>query len=189
MNKTTQPIRNRKKIDELFTYLKGKSDRDYMIAKMQFNTARRISDIVGLKVCDFIKPDGAFLEYVTIKEKKTDKEAKIAINSTLKTALSDYIKKEDLSYESYLFPSRKGNNKPVTLTQIHRIFQDAGRALGLEDFGTHSLRKTWGFFCYKETKNIALIMDAYNHRSEKETLKYIGISQDAKDILFMNIKF
>jgi len=189
MNKTTQPIRSRRKINELFTYLRGKNYRDFMIAKVQFNTARRISDIVGLRVSDFVDADGKLRDYITIVEKKTKKEAKIAINQALETALRDYIKSMDLQYEDYLFPSRKGVNRPLSITQVHRIFQEAGGALGIEDFGTHSLRKSWGYFCYKETRNIALIMDAYNHSSEKITLKYIGINQEAKDVLYMNIQF
>ena len=38
MNKATQPIRDAKKVNELLAYLRGKSERDFMIAKMQLNT-------------------------------------------------------------------------------------------------------------------------------------------------------
>jgi integrase len=58
MNKTTQPIKDRRRINEILTYLRGKSERNYMIAKIQLNTARRISDIVNLKVSDFLTPAG-----------------------------------------------------------------------------------------------------------------------------------
>jgi integrase len=189
MNKTTQPVKSRKVLDRLLIYLKGKSTRDYMIAKVQLNTARRISDIVTLKVSDFVNRDGRLKEYITFIEKKTQKIAKIAINQELQTAILGYIKSEKLEHDDYLFQSRKGKNKPLSVTQVHRIFQEAAEALNLEDFGSHSLRKTWGYFCYKETRNIALIMDAYNHHSEKVTLRYIGISQDDRDVLFMNIRF
>ena len=36
-----------------------------MIAKMQLNTARRISDIVRLKVSDFVYPNGKLREHLT----------------------------------------------------------------------------------------------------------------------------
>lgn len=189
MNYTTEPVRDMKKIKEIFAYLKGKNLRDYMIAKTQFNTALRISDILKLKVSDFLNPDFTSKEYLTLTEKKTDKEKMIAVNQPLKTSIEEYVKKKELTYSSYLFQSRKSQNKPISTTQAHRIFQDVGKALGIEKFNTHSLRKSWGYFAYKETKNIALIMDAYNHTSEKDTLRYIGINQDQKNLLYLKIKF
>lgn len=189
MNKATHPIRDAKKVNELLAYLRGKSERDFMIAKMQLNTARRISDIVRLKVSDFVYPNGKLREHLTITEQKTQKEARIVLNAPLQRAIIDYIREEGLKYDDYMFKSRKGKNRPLSTTQVHRIFQDAGQALGLEHFGSHSLRKTWGYVCYKRTKNIALIMQVYNHASEKVTLRYIGITQEDMDVMYMDIRF
>lgn len=91
MNKATQPIRDAKKVNELLAYLRGKSERDFMIAKMQLNTARRISDIVRLKVSDFVYPNGKLREHLTITECKTQKEARIVLNTPLQRAIIDYI--------------------------------------------------------------------------------------------------
>ena len=189
MNKVTQPIRSKKKIDELLAYLKGKNYRDYMIAKIQLNTARRISDIIKLKVSDILKEDYTLKQYITIQEQKTKKIARIVINQSIQESIQDYILSKNMCYDDYLFQSRKGENNPITTTQAHRIFQDARQAINLRNLGTHSLRKTWGYFCYQETHNIALIMDVYNHSSEKITLRYIGITQKDKDYMHMLIKF
>lgn len=189
MNKTTEPIRDNKKLQELFLYLKGKNIRNYVLAKVQLNTALRISDVVVLSVKDVMHRSGNFREYIAIKERKTGKERHIAINNSLKTVLKSYIKEYDLQYEDYLFPSRKSANGHITTTQAHRIFQDAGNALHIDNFNSHSLRKTWGFKAYKETKNIALIMQVYGHTSATQTLKYIGITQSDKDILYNKIQF
>lgn len=189
MNITTEPIRDPKKLNELFVYLKGKNDRDYVMAKVQLNTALRISDIVPLKVRDFIHESGYYREYMTVKEKKTQKVKNIAINGALKNTLRQYISKNNLQYDSYLFPSRKGSDQHISTTQAHRIFQAAGSALHLDHFNSHSLRKTWGYNAYKKTKNIALIMQVYNHTSVEQTLKYIGITQTDKDTLYNLIQF
>lgn len=83
----------------------------------------------------------------------------------------------------------KPPNKPVTTTQIHRVFQDTALALHIDNFNTHSLRKTWGYYAYKETKNIALIMEVYGHTTVRQTMKYIGITQSDKDRLYNTIEF
>ena len=92
MNKTTEPIRDKKKLQELFAYLKGKNMRDYVMAKTQLNTALRISDIVPLRVCDFFHQSGYFREYIALKEQKTGKEKHIAINTAFISTLKIYIK-------------------------------------------------------------------------------------------------
>jgi len=57
----------------------------------------------------------------------------------------------------------------------------SAEAVGIENFGTHSLRKTWGYWTYKMSRyNIGLIMDTFNHSSQRITLRYIGVNQDQK---------
>jgi integrase len=43
------------------------------------------------------------------------------------------------------------------------------------------MRKTFGYFLYKNNTPMAIIQDLLNHSSEKETLRYIGITQNDKD--------
>lgn len=44
--------------------------------------------------------------------------------------------------------------------------------------GTESLRKTWGYYVYEETKDIYLVMKVLNKYTIEETLKYIGCLED-----------
>lgn len=187
MNMTTEPIRDPKLLQDLLAYLKGKNERNYVMAKIQLNTALRISDIVTLKVSDFMHPSGNFREYITVKERKTKKNKHIAINKALKTTLKSYISANNLEYDSYLICSRKGGH--ISTTQAHRIYSNAGLALHIDSFNSHSLRKTWGLNAYKKTHNLALIMQIYNHSSIDHTMRYIGITQKDKDTLYNQIQF
>lgn len=189
MNKRTEPVREMKTINAIFAYLKGRSLRNYLMAKVELNTAFRISDVLKLKVSDFVGDNGEIKDWLTLNEQKTKKQRRTAINSSLKQAIQEYLNKYDPDIDSYLFTSRKGHNKPISTTQAHRIYQDVAVVLHLESFGSHSLRKSWGYFAYKKTKNIALIMEVYNHASEKITLRYIGIQQKDHDDLYNQIKF
>ena len=195
MNITTEPIKNKKQLYAILGYLKECSSsrsqvrlRNFVIAKTQLNTALRISDVLPLKVSDVMHLSGNFRKYINLKEDKTGHHQRIATNDSLKSTFRLYIKEMCLEYDDYLFPGQTRYN-PVTTTQIHRVFQATALALHIDNFNTHSLRKTWGYYAYKETKNIALIMEVYGHTTVRQTMKYIGITQSDKDRLYNTIEF
>lgn len=185
-----EPIKDKKKVEALLTYLKGKNERDWLLGKFQLNTGLRISDVVKVKVIDLLTEKLNFKDYFVLHEQKTNKEKKIKLNDTIKTALKVYIKQNKLEQNSYIFISRKGLNEHITVTQAYRILKDGANSIRIENFGTHSLRKTWGYWTYKSSSyNIGLIMDTFNHSSQKITLRYIGIDQEAKDELYSLVQF
>ncbi len=180
---TVEPIREKIKIRQLYQYLNGSDPKYALIFKFGINTGLRISDIIPLKVKDIFNEKWQFREYLILKEKKTAKEKKIKLNETLRKCFQQYVKTQRLSPEDYLFQSRKGGY--LGRIQIYRVLREAAAAVGIENFGTHSLRKTWGYWTYKISKyNIGLIMDTFNHSSPGITLRYIGINQDQKDELY-----
>lgn len=188
---TVEPIKDKKKIGDFLTYLKGKNQRDYTLAKFQLNTGLRVSDVVPIKASDIFTEKGNFKNYFVLSEKKTGKEKKIKLNDELKKSLKEYVEDKGLNYNDYLFESRKKTERIyISTTQAYRVLKKAAIAVGIEDFGTHSLRKTWGYWTYKASRyNIGLIMDTFNHSSQSITLKYIGITQEEKDELYSLVQF
>ncbi|WP_026486601.1 tyrosine-type recombinase/integrase [Caldanaerobius polysaccharolyticus] len=185
---TVEPIRNKLKIKRMYYYLNEKDPKYGLLFKFGLNTGLRISDILPIKVKDIFNSDGEFRDYLVIKEKKTKKEKKIKLNNALRKAIKDYVEQQRLSPDSYLFHSRKGSY--FGRVQAYRVLKEAANACGIENFGTHSLRKTWGYWTYKMSKyNIGLIMDTFNHSNQSITLRYIGVSQDQKDELYSLVQF
>ncbi len=185
---TVEPIRDKLKIDEMYYHLASKDPKYGLLFKFGLNTGLRISDILPLKLKDLQNSDGQFREYLTIIEKKTGKEKKIKINASLSHEILNYIEKERITWDSYLFVSRKG--RYVGRVQAYRVLKYTADSVGVENFGTHSLRKTWGYWTYKISNyNVGLIMDTFNHSSPSVTLRYIGISQDQKDELYTMVQF
>ncbi len=185
---TVEPIRSKMKIKQMYHYLKGKDDKYALLFKFGLNTGLRISDLLPLKVKNVYLENGSFKEYLIIKEKKTSKEKKIKINNALQMVLSEYMKDHHLAKEDYLFPSQKGGH--IGRVQSYRFLREAAEIVGIENFGTHSLRKTWGYWTYNLSKfNIGLIMDTFNHSNQRITLRYIGINQDQKDDLYTLVQF
>ena len=188
-NKKTLPIKDMKKVDAFLKLTMAAGDKYYVIAKFQLNTGLRIVDVIQRRVSDIILEGGRFREYLTLKEQKTQKEKQIKLNDELKRCLKKYIDDNNLPYDSFLFPGTKKDTH-ITYVQVWRVFTDSSKQLSIELFGTHSLRKTWGYFSYKASKhNIGLIMAMFNHTSERETLRYIGIDQEEKDLLYSTVRF
>lgn len=180
---TVQPIRDMKKIKQMYNYLTKNNPKYAVLFKMGINTGLRVSDIIPIKISDIYRNDFKFKEHLIIVEKKTRKEKYIKINDTLRKCLNEYIKEFNLGYNDYLFYSRKGGY--VGRVQVYKVMTKAAKDLEIENFGTHSLRKTWGYWTYKLSKyNIGLIMDTFNHSSQDITLRYIGINQEQKDELY-----
>lgn len=185
---TVEPIRDKGKIDEMYLYLVKKDQKYGLLFKFGLNTGLRISDVLPVKLKDVQMEDGRFREYFTLNEKKTGKEKKIKINASLSNEIINYTKAWHLTPDSYLFSSRKGQY--LGRIQAYRVLKSAAETIGLENFGTHSLRKTWGYWTYKLSNyNVALIMDTFNHSSPSITLRYIGINQDQKDELYTLVQF
>lgn len=43
------------------------------------------------------------------------------------------------------------------------------------------MRKTFGYFHYKQYKDVAILQEIFNHSAPSVTLRYIGINQDEID--------
>ncbi|MBZ3762050.1 site-specific integrase [Bacillus cereus] len=168
-----QPIRNPEQIQEIKEYLKEKNERNYILFVMGINTGLRISDILKLRVGDL---KGS---HISMREMKTGKQKRIQITAALRRELKWYS--EDMEENEYLIKSRQGKNRPIGRSMAYKILSTIAAEFGLDEIGTHTLRKTFGYHMYMQTKNIALLMEIFNHSSERVTLRYIGVNQDAKD--------
>ncbi|MBD0379578.1 site-specific integrase [Paenibacillus sedimenti] len=168
-----QPIRDKNKIEEIKDRLRHQSLRDEFLFTLGINSGLRISDLLPLRVCDVRAKT-----HIMIKEKKTGKEKRFKINSNLRTIIDDYIRRMD--DVEYLFPSNK-TGIPIRREQAYRILNNVAREVGLEDIGCHTMRKSFGFWFYQKTKDIALLQELFNHSAPCVTLRYIGINQDIMD--------
>ncbi|KMM38608.1 site-specific integrase [Guptibacillus hwajinpoensis] len=168
-----QPIRDPELIRAIKLFLKEKNERDYMMFILGINSGLRISDILPLRVSDAKRP------YFSMREKKTGKQKRLDMTPALNRELKEYVDgRED---HEFLFKSREGINKPIGRSMAYKILREAAEYINLNEIGTHTLRKTFGYHFYKQTKDVALLQTIFNHTSPSVTLRYIGIEQDGID--------
>lgn len=187
-----QPIRDIDKVVDVQEFLASKSKRDELLFCFGIYTGLRISDILRVKKGDVYNKD---VFYVTeIKTKKSRKKSRTVTSKTriiivpeLKRMISAYAK--DLRDEEYLFKSRQGRNQPITRVRAYDILREAAHACGLSEIGTHTLRKTFGYHIYMDSKDVALLQDIFGHSSPYITLRYIGVNQEARDKARRSLRF
>jgi len=178
---TVEPIRKRKQIDALKIYLKGKNMRDYLLFILGINSGLRISDLLRLQVTDVKNRNRIYL-----REKKTGKAKDFPLSESCKRVIKDYLLQTGL-IDGPLFPSRK-KGKPLGRIQAYRILSDAALSIGITDsVGTHTLRKTFGYHCFQQGIDITRIQQLLNHSSPAQTLRYIGITREELDAVYINI--
>lgn len=166
------PIRSLDDIERMEHVLKYYSIRNWLIFKFGINTALRVGDLLKLKVGTVRK------RWLNLKEEKTGKTRRFYINDSLKPILENYTK--FMSDDDYLFRSLY-HNVPLSTSGAYATLRHAGNILGLENIGTHSMRKTFAYHFYKKGKDIGKLMVILNHSSERETLIYIDVVQEEID--------
>ena len=172
--KSVEPIKDKAVVNDIIDYLKLKSDRDAMLFTFGIYSGLRISDIIKLRVRDVRGRDR-----ITVKETKTGKDKILRLNQELKKSIAAYVK-DKKDYE-FMFKSRNGINRHISRQRAYSIIRDAGQSFGLEHIGTHTMRKTFGYHIYQETKDITLVQKLLNHSSPEITLAYIGMTQKAME--------
>ncbi|AMW99319.1 site-specific integrase [Rummeliibacillus stabekisii] len=173
-----QPLRSKVEIKDMKAELRTQSERNYILFMIGINAGLRVSDILSLKVRD-VRGD-----HIKVIEQKTKKVKHIAINDSLKKALSHYIRNKQNN--EYLIRSRVGKNKPISRSMAYKIIKAAADSCGISDIGTHTMRKTFGYHIYQKEKDVAALQKIYNHSDPKITLRYIGIEQDYQDAIVRN---
>lgn len=164
-----QPIRDKQLLEDMKWALKRHcSERDYILFLIGINTGLRVGDLLSLKVKDLKRK-----KKLIIQEGKTKKARTINI-SNIYDEVQDYINTVD---SEWLFPSRKGD-KAITPTQAYRQLNKASEFASVDSIGTHTMRKTFGYWFYKQTKDVAKLQAILNHSHPQITLRYIGITDE-----------
>jgi integrase len=176
-----QPIKDPEKLrriqEELASRTDWHSERMFLLFELGIHTGLRISDLIRLRkknVCG---------EWIEMVEKKTQKVTRIPLTVTIRMIIQDRCR--EMSDDQLLFPSRMklgdGTQHPITtrcayddMQQIARLFNLDGRS------GCHTLRKTFGYWHYKQNRDLELLRQWFNHASQSVTLRYIGMDEDEK---------
>nr|WP_090841058.1 site-specific integrase [Alkalicoccus daliensis] len=164
------PIKNKEKIEKMKKVLAASSQRNYFLFILGLNSGLRVSELLELRVKDVRGKRS-----VERLERKTGKVKYFPLNKETRENINNYI--SGMLDTDFLFTSRK-TGKPLHRDRAYKILKEAAEEAGISEFGTHTLRKTFGYHFYLKHEDAAILQKLFNHSSVSVTLKYIGISQE-----------
>jgi len=169
-----KPIKNRSDIEAMKTAMEAEGkDREKALFILGINSGLRVSDLLSLRWKDVTG------DTVKIKEQKTRKIKRFPLNTACVEALNSLEKGNP---DDYIFVSKSNRNgaerKPWTRQYVWTVLNHFAAVVGIGEIGTHSLRKTFAYHVFAQTKNLTLVQKLLNHSSPATTLRYIGIEQE-----------
>lgn len=171
-----EPIRSLEAIGKIKRLL-AKRPRDFLLFILGINS--------NLHACDLLSISVGTVRYLQVGqtlmvlESRNRKLPHITVNHAVVDAIRTWlVVRPDLNDASPLFPSSKGG-KPLHIGSLNGMVKRWCRAAGLQkNYGANSLRKTFGFIQWAVFgTDIPTLMVLFGHRSQSETVEYLGIHE------------
>ncbi len=185
------PIRDRDAIARIKDNLVG-HPRDLCLFTLGINTAYRANELLSI-TCGQVAHahPGDVLE---LRERKTRKHRAITLNHTAIAALRAWLAVHPNAKDtSPLFRSRSG--RALTVSTVSNMVKGWCEKANLSgNYGSHTLRKTWGYHQLRQNTDtkpqmvLPILMHAYGHASQEQTLDYLCIQSDEVSNLFMQLE-
>ncbi|MEO1020047.1 MAG: tyrosine-type recombinase/integrase [Pseudomonadota bacterium] len=186
-----EPIKDLKAIKQIKKMLEDRP-RDLCLFTLGINTAYRANELLSIRVgqVDYLEAG----DVLDIRQSKTKKHRSITLNNSAVAAIDLWLEVHpDPGPDVPLFLSQKGG--ALTVSTMTNMVKDWCRDAGLRgNFGSHTLRKTWGYHQLRqnrETKShmvLPILMEAFGHYSQQQTLEYLCIQSDEVANLFMQME-
>ncbi len=163
--------------------------RDRALFLLGVKSGFRISELLSLRLGDLIQND-AMTDRVTVQRcnmKKKVEGRTVLLHPDAKEALAVWLEelrgRGGMLKETFVFQSKKGNNRAISRVQAFRILQDAFDANELSGkLGTHSMRKTFATRVYDLLdRDLVKTQRALGHRNINSTVQYLSFREEDID--------
>jgi integrase len=164
--------------------------RDRALFVLGLRAGFRISELLSLKIGDIIQ-NGNCVEDVTVQRrhmKKKRESRSVPLHPEAQAALliqiGELTKAGKANSDTFIFQSRRGENRPLSRVQAWAILRDAYAKLKLPGkLGTHGMRKTFAKKIYALLGNdLMKTKELMGHQEIETTVKYLEFDrQELRD--------
>lgn len=170
--------------------------RDVLFVMAGASTGFRASELLTLQWGQLVAADGQIAREVTIARRllkggrggraRAIRSRRVALGERAREAIADYLATLTSlpTPDTYVFRSRKGDNRPITRTQALHILKEAARLADIptEQVGVHSLRKVFAKGVYAGSGcDLVLTQRLLGHTSPLTTARYLQTSDTELD--------
>ena len=179
-----EPIRTKTAIEHIKKILRD-TPRNLCLFTLGINTAYRANELLSIRLGQVPTPQVG--DALDLKQSKTRTYRMVTLNRTAVETIQYYLKYDrylrQADDDSYLFHSRFG--AVLTVPTVTNLVKGWCGAVGLKgNYGSHTMRKTWGWWQYKRGTPVPLLMEAYGHTTQKQTLDYLCIQAEEVAALY-----
>ncbi|MDC0611808.1 tyrosine-type recombinase/integrase [Vibrio sp.] len=155
------------------------------LLNLAIDSKLRASDLLSLRVCDVSSQDRIFCRVKHIQQ-KTGIEVQFEITTRTQQSLIKWILMASLHDSSFLFPSQRRKQQPISYSYYRYLVRRWASNLGLDPnlYGTHSMRRTKATLVYARTKNIRAVQLLLGHTKVDNTIRYLGV--ELEDALLLS---
>lgn len=189
-----EPIRDPEDIQKLKDLLMN-DPRNYCIFALGINTAYRAKELVSITVGQVAHLQVG--DRLDVKQSKNGKYRSVAINHTAYHAIQSLLRVHPCPKPNAPLLYSKTTHRPLKSNTLSRYIKQWCKMINLHgNYGSHSMRKTWGYHIYQRHSilgqdnsdkrlKIAELMIAYGHATERQTLEYLCIQNKEIFNLYM----
>lgn len=159
--------------------------RDRAMFDLAIDSKLRGCDVVKIKIGDVVI-NGCIRHRAIVVQQKTGKPVQFELLEPARASLLAWLERRGSSVDDYVFPSRMEPGGHISTRQYARLVNEWISAVGLpvEEYGTHSLRRTKAALVYKRTGNLRAVQILLGHTKIETTVRYLGV--DVEDALTLS---
>lgn len=176
-------------VNDIIKSLSNTNKRDAALFLLGIKSGFRISELLSLKVGDILQAD-RIVDRVTVARRNMKKRVEgrtVLLHPDAKAALTEWLDElgtdENITPDTHVFLSRKGENRPVSRVHAWRVLHQAFVDSDLTGkLGTHSMRKTFANKVYDALgHDLIKTQRALGHRSINSTACYLSFREEDID--------
>lgn len=183
-----EPIRNVSDIQAIKRLL-ADQPRNLCLFTLGINTAYRASELLSITI-DQVKYAKAG-DRLELKQSKNQRYRATTLNNNAVHSIQTWLKVHPLSDlgDAPLFLSQV-RCEALTVSAVNQLMKGWCCAIDLRgNYGSHSMRKTWGYHQrVGHDTSVALLMEAFGHSKELQTLNYLCIQSDEIQQLYTRME-
>jgi integrase len=182
-----EPIRDLDAIKAIKRHL-ADEPRNLCLFTLGINTGYRAGELLSISVGQ-IAPLKAG-DRLEVKQPKNNKYRAVTLNNNSYLAVQNWLfHHPDLTDKALLFLSHNRHNA-LSVGAVNNLVKQWCRDADLKgNYGSHSLRKTWGYHQRIQSGvSVALLMEAFGHSCEAQTLAYLCIQKSEVQDLYSGLE-